>query len=117
APKLSLSPGERVGVRANNKLTFPFRGSTQNIIDHMAVNIGETETAALVQVSQALVVNAKLMEDRGLKVMHVDRAGGEHRLVRVQRLAIGIGDVVTVIVGPAVSHARLDATAGEPDRE
>src|SRR5579862_3090232 len=41
----------------------------------------------------------------------------EGLLAWVERVPIGVGDVVAVIVGPAVASARLDAAAGHENRE
>ena len=58
--------------------------------------------AALELVGQALVIDAELMEQRRVEIVHADRI---------------LGDVVTEIVRGAVGDAGLDAAARHPDGE
>ena len=48
------------------------------------------------------VIDSKQVQQRGVQIVHVYRV---------------LHDVVTEIIGAAVGHARLDAAAGQPDRE
>ena len=68
--------------------------SCQQVVDDMAVHIGQAEVAALVGVGQALVINAKQMKHRRLKVVDVNGSGREIAFVRIDRIAVRVGDVV-----------------------
>ena len=71
----------------------------QNRADDLATNIRQSEVAALVAVGEALVVDAELVQDRGMQVMDVDDV---------------LGGMIAKFVGRAVRDAGLDAAAGEP---
>ena len=76
--------------------------SRQDRLDDRSVDVGQTVVAALELVSQAGVVDAQAVENGGVQVVNVHRV---------------LDNVVTEFVGVAVSDARLDPAAGEPDRE
>src|SRR4051812_44867508 len=65
------------------------------------MDVGQPEVASLESVSQALVIQAKAMEDGGVEVVDVNRV---------------FRDVVTEIVGLPVRDPRFDAAAGHPHR-
>ena len=66
------------------------------------MHVGQPMVPPLVLERQFGVVDPQAMEDRGVQVMDVDGVSS---------------DVVTEVVGRAVSDAGLDASAAEPDRE
>ena len=76
--------------------------SGQDVLDHLAVHVGQPVVPALELVGQPRVIDAQAMEDRGVQVVDVDRVAG---------------DVVAEVVGLAVGDAGLDAAAGQPDGE
>src|SRR5262249_55005141 len=76
--------------------------SSENSLHDMTMHIGQAIVPALVLEGQSSVIDAQEMQDGGLEVMDVNRV---------------LGDVVTEVIGSAVSDAGLDATAGHPDRE
>lgn len=51
--------------------------SRQNILHHVPMHIGQPEAAALVFERELRVVDAELVEDRGLQVVHMHGAGRE----------------------------------------
>ena len=89
------------GVRPTETRVAVTRGhSYQNLAQHFTVHIGQAEVAALELVGQPGVVDAQAVQHRGVQVVDVDRVAN---------------DVVAVVVGLAVSDARLDPAAGQPD--
>ena len=80
----------------------------------MAIDIGKPEAAALIEIIEPFVIDAEEVEDRGLKIVNVDRAGREGAFVGIERIAIGIGDVVAIIVGTAIGDSGLNAAPGQP---
>ena len=74
----------------------------ENLRDDFAVNIGETEIAALKPVRQTSVIDAEAMEDRCLQVVNVD---GVRR------------NVVGIVIRLADRQTRFDATTGQPHGE
>src|SRR5437773_5396517 len=76
--------------------------SGQQLLDHLSVHVGQAETAPLIEVSEALVVDAEQVQKRGLEV--VDVHGVFH-------------DVVAKFAGLSVNQSRLAAAAGRPHRE
>ena len=89
----------------------------QYILDHMPMDVGEAEAAALVLEDELRVIDAQQVQDRRLQIVDVDGAGGEGVFGGIERLAVVVGDVVAVVVGAAVGDAGLDAAAGHPDGE
>src|SRR5690349_18692153 len=73
-----------------------------DLANNLAVHVGETKVTAAIAVGEALVVKAKLVQDGGVQVVDVGAffLGAEAELV-----------------GGAVSHAPLEAAAGEPQRK
>ena len=49
----------------------------EKILHHVAVDVGQAEAAALEEVDQARVVDPQQVQEGGLQVVHVYRAGGE----------------------------------------
>src|SRR5262252_9469849 len=76
--------------------------SGENALDDGSENVGQTEVAALEPERQFGVVDAEQVQQRRLEVVDVDRV---------------LGDVVTEVVRLTVARPRLDAAAGDPDRE
>ena len=89
----------------------------KDILYHVAVHVGEAEVAALVAVGEFAVIDPELVQDGGVEVMDVHCAWGP--LVPgglgLEHVAVGIGNVVAVVVGATISNARLDAATGHPD--
>ena len=85
----------------------------------MAVHVGQAEVAALITIGEPPVIDTKLVQDGGVQIMNVHGAGGPLVFIRLrlELIAVGIGDVVAVIIRAAVGDARLDATAGHPNTE
>src|SRR6266702_6861264 len=83
----------------------------------MPVHVGEPEPTALVKIVQAFVVDAKEVQNSCLQVVNMDCACSEGALVRVQYIALGVGDIVAVIIGATISHARFDPATRQPDAE
>ena len=87
--------------------SLPFAGfhgalSSQNFFHHLAVHVGQAVIAPLKAEREPGVVESELVEERGMKVVDVDEAGG---------------DVEAELVGDAVGVAPFDAAAGEPEAE
>ena len=64
------------------------------------MDIGQTKVTTAVPISQLFVVDAQLVQDRGVHVVNV------HGL---------LDDVVAELIRLAVHHRRLDTAAGHPD--
>src|SRR5439155_2970923 len=77
---------------------FALRQDTPN---HFTVDVGETEVAALEPVGEPFVVDAEAVQNRCVEIVNVYRV---------------FEDVVTELVGLAVTDARLDAAPRHPDR-
>src|ERR1035437_1693937 len=75
--------------------------SGQNLINHIAGDVGEPEIASLELKRQLGVLNAQAVQDGGLQVVDVDRV---------------FQNVVTEVVGLAQNEAALDATPRHPHR-
>ena len=73
----------------------------------------------MITIGEPSVIDAELVQDGSVQVVDVHGAGGPIVFVRLwlELVAVGIGDVVAVIVGASVGDARLDAAAGHPDAE
>src|SRR3989449_11605426 len=76
--------------------------SDQDLVDHLAGNVGKPEMAALELVGQPLVVDAEAIEDCGLQVVDVHGV---------------LDDVVAVIVGLTVIDAGLHSATRHPHAE
>ena len=76
--------------------------SGDEVVDDFAVDIGESEVAALEAVGEAGVLHAEEVEERGLQVVDMDGVGG---------------DAGAEVVGGAVGVARAQAAAGHEDAE
>ena len=81
------------------------------------MHIGQPEAPSLILVRQPFVIQSEQMQDRRLQIVDVDRSRRERRLIRTDRLAMLVGDVIAVVIGAPVGEAALDAAAGQPDRE
>src|SRR5204863_305860 len=66
---------------------------------------------------QAFVVDAHQVQDRRLQVVDVNGAGRERMLVRVDWMALVVGDVVAVGIGLPVGEPAPYPGARQPDRE
>src|SRR5207237_269724 len=73
----------------------------KNVLDHLAVDVGQPEVAAGMAIRQLLVIEPEQMQDGGLHVVDVDRL---------------VGDVEAEIVGRPVGQPRPHPAAGEPHR-
>ena len=74
----------------------------KNQFDETRLLIGQAETAALVEVGQAFVINAEQAQHRGVEIVNVDAVSG---------------DVVTEVIRLAIDHAWLHSTSGQPGCE
>lgn len=68
-------------------------------MDNATVNVGQSIVAPLMLVGQSLVVDAKLMHDCCLEVMHVNRV---------------FNDIDTVVVRSSVAESRFDSASSQP---
>ena len=71
-------------------------------LGNVSMYIGQTMVAALELVRQQTVVDTQQMQDRGVKIVDVDRI---------------LGDVVAEFVGGTVTCSRSNTTARYPDRK
>src|SRR5882672_6700606 len=83
----------------------------------MAVHVGEAEPPPLVQIRKTFMIDAEEMQDSCLQVVNVDRSRSEGAFVGIDGVAIGVGNVISVIICAAIGHAGFDAAAGHPDSE
>lgn len=79
-------------------ITKSNRTSSDDARDQLAVDVGETEIPALVAEGEFLVVEAELVEQRGLEIVDADRI---------------LGGTVVEFVGLAVGVARLETATGD----
>ena len=86
-------------------------------LNDVAVDVGDSEVAALVGEGEALVVYTHEVQDRSLQVVDVDGALVELVLRGADRVAVLVGDVVSVVVGAAVGRSGVAAAAGHEDGE
>ena len=91
-----------VGIRAPEQNGLLQQALANNLINDLSMHIRESERAALVAISQPLVVEAQQMQHRCVQIMHV------HRL---------LDDVVTKFIRAAVGDALLHAAAREQHGE
>ena len=64
---------------------------SEEILDDMAMNVGETEVAALVSISKFSMVNPKQMQDRGIQVMNMHGILGPMMLIWLNDISITVG--------------------------
>ena len=76
--------------------------SGEQITDDASVNVGQSEVAAGVAVSQGFMIEPHQMQNCRVQVVHVDFV---------------LHGVIAEFVGLAVRDARLDSATGQPDRE
>ena len=74
----------------------------QNVMQHVAVYVGQPHVSTTVTVGEVLVVDAQLMQDRCPQIVH--------------RTLVFDG-VVPEFVSGAISRAALDSTTGQPAAE
>ena len=74
-------------------------GLPQDAIDNFARNVGQSEISSLVAIGHLLVIDAQLMQNRGVQIMDVDWI---------------LRDVVAEFVGFAIDHATFDTGTGHP---
>ena len=101
AVQVDLTPHELARVEVTLGMIV-IRLSGEDRLDDLAVHVGQAEVAALEAVGQPGVLDPQQVQDRGVEVVDLDRV---------------LDDVVGEVVGLAVDEARLDAAAGQPDRE
>src|SRR5580698_9885974 len=115
---MSLAPAmAAVSSRPNNSLVSPRKEaifarsvmdgmresySSKNAFDNLAVDIGQAKIPALVTINQFVVLKPEAMQNGRVLIVNMDRVGH---------------DVVTVLIGFAVSKAGLDPASGHPDGE
>ena len=71
-------------------------------MNNTSMDVGDSEIAAVVPISELLVLEAEQMKDRGVKIM-----------VRHRRF----NRVHTKVVGGTISEAAFDPAAGQPHRK
>ena len=74
----------------------------ENLFDEFAMDVGESELAALKAVSEAFVIDAEEMENRSVEIVDVDRV---------------FEDIVAVVVGFSDSDSFFDSSSGHPHAE
>ena len=101
----SLNSSAKQGTLASPTTKVSTIGLTtlrKHCIHDFAMDVCQSEVAALIFVSQLLVIDSHQMQDCRIQIMHMD----------------GIpNDIVAVIVSFPVSHATLDASPRHQDRE
>src|SRR6185437_5230384 len=80
----------------------PFLESGQNLVDDIAINVGQPIVAPAPAVGQPLVVHAHQMQQRGVQIVDVDFV---------------LDRVPAEFVGGAVDDASLHAASGKPHRK
>ena len=85
----------------------------------MAVNVGEAEVAPLIAVGELTMVNAEQVKDCGIKVVNMNTSRSPVILGRLREdgRAVGLDDVIAVVVGAAIGDAGLDSATGHPGCE
>ena len=83
----------------------------------MAVDISQSEVAALVAIGEAFVVDTEKVQEGGIAVVDVHGTGSPGVFVGLERIAVFVGDVVAVVIGTSVGDAGLYASACHPGRE
>src|SRR6266851_4340376 len=73
--------------------------SSQKLLHHVPLHVGQAELAAHVAIGQAGVVHSQAVQNGGLQVMHVDRV---------------FGDVEAQVIGLAHHLSAFDAAARHP---
>src|SRR5687767_1568663 len=83
---------------------LPLRGTLlrQQFCHDLAAHVGEAEVAALESERELLVIDAEAMQERGVKIVNVDRV---------------LDNVVTEVVRLAERNAAFDTAARHPDAE
>src|SRR5438874_4987764 len=99
---LSAAKARETRSRQNGMQRVFMVGSAQDVGDDVAINVGQTLVAALVEVGQFLVVQAETVQDGRVNVVNV---------------GLLLDGLEAEIVGRAVTHAALDAASGQPHRE
>ena len=78
------------------------------------MDVGQAKVETLVPIGQPFVVDAQQVKDRGVQVVDMHGAGRPLALGRPDHVAVGVGNVVGVVVRLAIGDAGLDAAAGHP---
>lgn len=94
-------------------------GSEEDILDDVTMNIGEAEIPALVAISEFPVIDAHQVENGGIEVMDMHGAGSPvfFSWLRIESISIGVGDIISVVIGAAVGDTWADSATGHPDSE
>src|SRR5689334_10899441 len=90
---------------------------SKDLFDDVPVHIGQLKTTPLVNERKLLMVDPELVKNRRLQIMHVHRPFGESARFWIDRVSIRVSNIVTVIIGATVSHARLHAASRHPNAE
>lgn len=85
----------------------------------MPVDVGEAEIPALVSIGEFSVVDPQQMQDRGIEVVNVHATRGPVIFGGLGEdwVAVGVGDVVAVVVTAAIGNPWLHAASCHPGRE
>ena len=84
------------------------------MVDFLAVDIGESESAALEFIAELGMVDAHLVKDGGLKIVNMDGILVVMVFVGVYGRAVGADNFGAVFVSVTDGDATLDAAAGHP---
>lgn len=84
------------------------------MVDLLAVDIGESESAALEFIAELGMVDAHLVKDGGLEIVNMDGILVVVVFVGVHGRAVGADNFGAVFVSVTDGDATLDAAAGHP---
>ncbi len=76
--------------------------SAQNVVHDLAVDIRQTEITTGVSIRQLCVIDAELVQDRGVQIVKMD---------------LVLDRVVPVLIGFSVRHPATNAASGHPHRK
>ena len=90
---------------------------SDEVVNDMAVDVGQSKISPLVAVGQLSVVNSQKMQNGRIEIMNVHRAGcpGLFGRLRKDWVSMLIRNVVPEVVRSSVADSRFDAAAGHPD--
>ena len=97
-----------------------YRKLSNDVVNYMAVDVGEAEVAALIAVGELAVIDAEKMKDGRIAV--VDVHGSRHPFfifagLRFEDVAVGIGNVVAVVICSAISDTGFNTATSHPGGE
>ena len=96
--------------------SLQFTALADQIMDHMAMHVSQTEVSSLITIRQSFVVDAEQVQNGRVEIVNVHRAGCPLFFARLrsQRVAVFVGDIVTVRVGLSVRDTGFNTAASHP---